>query len=381
MKVLVSPILDLYNKTRKDTENLVCDLSEEECKSQPIIEVSPPKWHLGHTTWFFEEFVLSKIEGYSRYHEKFSYFFNSYYNNVGDRVAKVDRGTCTEPSVSELLEYRAYVNKHINLFWNEVEKDLPCLLLGLNHEQQHQELLAYDLKKIGSLVNKSLNVSIALKPVNENQEFLDIEEGVYEVGFEGEGFTFDNERNRHKVYIQPFQISNRLVTNAEFIEFIEAGGYQNFNLWHSDGWEFVKKNKLEAPYYWKKIDGVWFEYTFNGFEPVILDNPVNHISFYEAFAYAERKGMRLPTEFEWEVASDKFNWGNLWEWTNSAYLPYPGYQKAEGALGEYNGKFMVNCHVLRGGSFATPEGHTRKTYRNFFYPSSRWQFSGIRLAK
>ena len=374
-------LLALYKETRRKTTELCQHLTDEEFVAQPIIEVSPPKWHLGHTTWFFEEFILSKQEGYRRFDDYFAYYFNSYYNNIGDRVKKKDRGGKTEPCPVSIREYRKYVDDQMEQFYDQINEELDALQLGINHEQQHQELLTYDLKKIGSLAGKDMKLVDGIKNEEDELTFLSVSEGVYDIGFCDEGFCYDNELGKHKTYIHPFEIASRLVTNGEYLEFIEAGGYKDFNLWHSDGWDFINKHKIKAPYYWKKVDGEWKEYTLKGLESIDKQKPVNHVSFYEAFAYASWKGMRLPTEFEWEVANDKFSWGNLWEWTNSAYLPYPNYKKAEGAIGEYNGKFMVNCHVLRGASFVTPKAHSRYTYRNFFYPSSRWQFSGIRLAK
>lgn len=371
----------LFQETRKKTLALCDNLTDEEFVAQPIIEVSPPKWHLGHTTWFFEEFILSKVDGYKRFSDHFAYYFNSYYNNIGDRITKKDRGGKTEPCPVSIRDFRAYVDEHMGIHLDQIDDYLEAFQLGINHEQQHQELLTYDLKKIGSLSNKDMKISSHLKKEEDELHFIPVEEGVYEVGYCGDDFCYDNELGKHKTYIHPFEIASRLVTNGEYIDFIEAGGYKDFNLWHADGWDYINKHKILSPYYWTKKDGEWFAYTLEGLKPVDKSKAVNNISFYEAFAYACWKGMRLPTEFEWEVASDKFSWGNLWEWTNSAYLPYPKYQKAEGAIGEYNGKFMVNCHVLRGASFATPTAHSRKTYRNFFYPSSRWQFSGIRLVK
>lgn len=269
-------------------------------------------------------------------------------------------------------------------------QDLPenvreLVILGLNHEQQHQELFLTDLKYTFS-VNPLYPVykeDYALVEISESESdgFAEIEAGNYEIGFQGEGFCFDNELGRHKVYLDDFAISKKLVTNAEFVEFIEDKTYEDFRLWHAEGWDWVNENRINAPLYWEKRDGEWFNFTFSGLRKVKLDAPVCHVSFYEASAFAEWKKMRLPTEFEWETASDQFDWGLRWEWTNSAYLPYPNFSKAPGAVGEYNGKFMINQMVLRGASVATPAGHSRKTYRNFFQPPLRWQFTGIRLVK
>lgn len=382
----IQQLLYKFKEVRSRTELLCENLEKEDFVVQPDPVVSPIKWHLAHTTWFYEQFVLTPhLKNYKVFDEEFSYLFNSYYNNVGDRVVKTNRGLMSRPCVDRIFEYRAHVTKHIQVFLsdNQPKNLLDVLELGMNHEQQHQELLAYDIKYIlGHQPSLSkIDVPLELKEDNPEQAFVSIEEGVYEIGHKGDDFTYDNELGVHKVYIQPFSISNKLVTNKEYIEFIEAGGYQDFNLWHAEGWDFINKHEINAPMYWHKVKGEWKSYTYNGFHALNPNLPVNNLSFYEAYAFAEWKGMRLPTEFEWEVASDQLNWGQLWEWTNSAYLAYPGYSKAEGAIGEYNGKFMVNSHVLRGGSYATPLGHSRKTYRNFFHPESRWQFSGIRLAK
>ncbi|WP_218645603.1 ergothioneine biosynthesis protein EgtB [Winogradskyella forsetii] len=366
---------------------LICkSLKPEDVSIQPVEFVSPPKWHLAHSTWFFEQFVLTKYKsGYKVFNDDFAYYFNSYYNNVGKRVMRANRGTMTRPTLDEVLKYRTYVNQKLSDFIEEGISDVisEVIEIGLQHEQQHQELLIYDIKYIFGHQPSFpvLDFQVQLQKENQPQEFIHIDEGVYEIGHDNDGFCFDNELGRHKVYLHDFEIYNRLVTNSEYIEFIEAGGYQDFNLWHADGWEFVQNNDLKSPMYWHQVDGKWMQYTLQGFKEVEGDLPVKHMTFYEAFAYAQWKNMRLPTEFEWEVASKHFNHGQLWEWTNSAYLPYPNYTKVEGALGEYNGKFMVNQMVLRGGSVATSKNHCRPTYRNFFTADMRWLFSGIRLAR
>ena len=257
--------------------------------------------------------------------------------------------------------------------------------MGLNHEQQHQELLFTDLKYIlghnplfPTYTTSRDDVKGAEVPTNE---YLKITEGVYEIGFQGEGFCFDNELGRHKIYLQEFEIARDLVTNAEFLEFINDGGYQDFRHWHAEGWDWIKKSQAIAPLYWHKLEGEWMNYTLQGLKRILTEDALCHINFYEAAAFASWKGMRLPTEMEWEIASNQLNWGTRWEWTGSAYLPYPGFSKAPGAIGEYNGKFMVNQMVLRGSSIATPAGHSRNTYRNFFHPSHQWQFTGLRLAR
>lgn len=360
--------------------------SPEDYSVQPVVDVSPPKWHLAHTTWFFEQFVLVKFkQDYKVFSDDFAYLFNSYYNNAGERVLRPNRGLMTRPTVDEVYKYRAYVTKHVSeLLTQQPSQELLELVeIGINHEEQHQELLAYDIKYIlgHQPTFPSFENNFQLNEKNIPQEFIDIPEGIYTVGHQKDTFCFDNELGVHKVYLQPYTISNKLVTNTEFIEFIEAGGYKNFNLWHAEGWDWVQKNNIEAPHYWHKVNGKWMHYHYNGLQKAHPNQPVMHLSYYEAFAFAEWKGMRLPTEFEWEVASDKLNWGQLWEWTSSAYQPYPNFSKADGALGEYNGKFMVNQQVLRGASVATPLHHSRKTYRNFFHPHLRWMFSGIRLVK
>lgn len=268
----------------------------------------------------------------------------------------------------------------------EISDDVKeLLILGFNHEEQHQELLMTDIKFIlgHNPLFPAYNKNYAAPHIDErgNDAFISMGEGIYEIGFTGDGFCFDNELNRHKVYLNAYEISPKLVTNAEYLEFIDGGGYYDFRHWHAEGWDWVKANKVEAPLYWHLIDNEWHNYTYHGLEPLHLKDPVTHISYFEAYAYASWKGLRLPTEFEWEAASSKFNWGRRWEWTESSYLPYPGFAKAPGAIGEYNGKFMVNQKVLRGASEVTPPGHSRATYRNFFQTNLRWQFTGIRLAR
>ncbi|NNE31238.1 MAG: ergothioneine biosynthesis protein EgtB [Winogradskyella sp.] len=377
---------DQFLKVRHKTEAICKSLKPEDTSIQPIEFVSPPKWHLAHTTWFFEQFVLTKYDVfYTVFHKDYAYYFNSYYENVGERVIRTNRGLMTRPTLNEILEYRDYVNKQLSEFISKgITSDIAEVIkIGLQHEQQHQELLYYDIKYIFGHQPSfpTLDTSIHLSSETNKQEFLAVPEGVYQIGHSTDEFCWDNELGCHKVYLQDFEISSRLVNNAEYIEFIDAGGYQDFNLWHAEGWDFIQSNQIEAPMYWHKVDERWMYYTLRGFKAVDNNLPVCHISFYEAFAFAQWKGMRLPTEFEWEVASEKVNYGQLWEWTNSAYLPYPNYKKVEGALGEYNGKFMVNQMVLRGRSIATTDNTKRPTYRNFFHADMRWHFSGIRLVK
>lgn len=381
-------IVSLFLKTREQTENLCKPLEIEDYVVQPIVDVSPPKWHLGHTTWFFEEFILKPHKpGYKLFHEDFAFVFNSYYESVGKRVVRNNRGNLSRPGVTKVYDYRHYVTNELKEFLTSeaISAEIEALLeIGIHHEKQHQELLLTDIKYI--LGNNPLlplySASFDEHPVErQTQDWISITEGIYQIGYGSNGFCYDNELGRHKVYLHEYAISNKLVTNKEYIQFIEAGGYEKFDLWHAEGWDWVKENNISKPMYWHNIDGSWHHYTLNGLLTIDEEAPVTHISYYEAFAYAQWKECRLPTEFEWEAAQNHFDWGNRWEWTESAYLPYPGYKKAAGALGEYNGKFMVNQKVLRGGSVATPEQHTRPTYRNFFQTNLRWQFTGIRLAK
>jgi ergothioneine biosynthesis protein EgtB len=384
---IASPITkQQFLEIRHQTERICQSLRPDDTSIQPVDYVSPPKWHLAHTTWFFEQFVLTEHKkNYKVFNPDFAYYFNSYYNNIGERVVRADRGLMTRPTLKEVLEYRAYVNSYMAEFIKEdISKAvIEVIETGLQHEQQHQELLIYDIKYIFGHQPSfpKLDYTINLKPELWQQDFIKIQEGVYNIGHQGDDFCWDNELGKHKVFLHDYEISNRMVTNSEYIEFIESDGYNDFNLWHADGWEFIQNNSIKSPMYWHKDDGKWMYYTLQGFKEIELNLPVSHVTLYEAFAYAQWKGMRLPTEFEWEIAALQLNFGQLWEWTNSAYLPYPNYIKADGALGEYNGKFMVNQMVLRGASIATGKKHSRPTYRNFFHPEMRWQFSGIRLAK
>lgn len=385
--ILTDSLLDFFLETRKHTEEICVPLEIEDYVVQPIVDVSPPKWHLGHTTWFFEEFILKPhCKGYQLFDVDFSFVFNSYYETVGKRVVRADRGNLSRPSVKKVYDYRNHVTKSVKSLFQENQSDelLSLLEIGIHHEKQHQELLLTDIKYI--LGNNPLlpAYSDSIKEHEKEkhqQEWIPIDDGIYEIGHVPHDFCYDNELGRHKVYLHPFQISNKLVTNQEYIEFLNAGGYQKFDLWHAEGWDWINQNNIIAPLYWHSIEGDWYNYTLNGLKKVQPESPITHISYFEAFAYGQWKGHRLPTEFEWEVAQRFFPWGKRWEWTESAYLPYPDYKKADGALGEYNGKFMVNQKVLRGGSIATPEKHTRPTYRNFFQPNLRWQFTGLRLVK
>jgi len=386
--ILIETLLDFFLDTRKHTEDLCAPLETEDYVVQPMEDVSPPKWHLGHSSWFFEEFILKPYApDYKVFNKDFSFVFNSYYEAVGKRVVRAERGNLSRPSVQMVYAYRHHATNAIKALFDQQQGHVEwgsLLEIGIHHEKQHQELLLADIKFI--LGNNPLLPAYSgqiaeYRPGPPEQEWIRMDPGLYEIGYGRDGFCYDNERKKHKVYLQPFEISNKLVTNSEYLEFMEAGGYTHFGYWHAEGWDWVCRHKLRSPLYWHQIDGSWHYYTLNGLQEVDPNGPVAHLSYYEGFAYAQWKGYRLPTEFEWEAAQEYFPWGERWEWTESAYLPYPGYTKAEGALGEYNGKFMVNQKVLRGGSVATPEKHTRPTYRNFFPPHARWQFTGLRLAR
>ena len=380
-------LLAKFREVRALTEQHCQPLTTEDYVPQVVEFASPPLWHLAHTTWFFEQMILVPfLEGYTIYHKDFSFLFNSYYDTVGERNLRNRRGAITRPGVDEVYKYRAYVDLYIsNLLSQSNSEEIEALIiLGLNHEQQHQELLLTDLKLAFSY--NPLNPVYSDKsdfefPTQENSAWIDFDEGINHIGHDGNSFCFDNELGSHKVFTQKFSISNQLVTNGEYLEFINSRGYEDVSLWLNEGWKWVTENKQDSPLYWKNINNEWQHFTLSGLNKLDLNAAVCHVNFYEANAYASWKGLRLPTEFEWEVASKQINWGTRWEWTNSAYLPYPNFSKSEGAVGEYNGKFMINQMVLRGSSVATSPGHERPTYRNFFHPEMQWQYSGIRLAK
>lgn len=384
--IIKTNLINRFIDVRSATESICKPLEIEDYVLQPIADVSPPKWHLGHTTWFFETFILLRFgEGYEAHHPQYNFVFNSYYESVGDRVIRVNRGNLSRPTVAQVYAYRQHVDQAMVELLEQcslTQELIDLLELGINHEQQHQELLLSDIKYI--LGNNPLFPVYTAGPTVVSppaaSDPVSISEGVYEIGHDpANGFCFDNELAKHKVYLNDYTISADLISNGEYLEFIEDGGYANFIYWHAEGWDWVRNHQISAPLYWHKIDGTWHEYTLHGLQPLVLEDPVCHVNYYEAYAFANWRGTRLPTEAEWEVAAPFFSWGQRWEWTDSAYLPYPGFKKQKGAIGEYNGKFMVSQMVLRGASRATPRDHSRPSYRNFFYPSLQTQFTGIRI--
>jgi ergothioneine biosynthesis protein EgtB len=368
----LTQITELYRQTRQYSEQLCEPLAIEDFNAQPTVEVSPPKWHLAHTTWFFESFLLEGRTEYKPCNGQFSYFFNSYYHSLGERVARDQRGALTRPTVAEIMDYRHHVDEAVIKLIGEglTDKQRSTIELGLNHEEQHQELLVYDIKYIlgHQPTFPKYNDRFTLQSDSHSDGKTAIEEGIYSIGFEGSGFHFDNEKAAHRHILRAYEIDNQLVTNGEYLEFMEDGGYSNPLLFHSDGWNDLQERNYRHPEYWIRKDEEWHEFELSGLQPLNLRAPVKHLSYYEAWAFAEWKNRRLPTEAEWEVAAQQpdFSYGKLWEWTESAYMPYPGFRKPDGAIGEYNAKFMVNQLVLRGGSIASPKNHVRRTYRNFF---------------
>ncbi len=409
-------LMKAYRNVRSFTIDLVEPLQIEDYVIQTMPDVSPTKWHLAHTTWFFETFVLEKaVKNYKSYNPLYNYLFNSYYVQVGERWHRPSRGLLSRPTVKDIYEYRKVIDRlMLEMMEKTDEKELEkfgvVIEIGLNHEQQHQELILTDIKHVLS-VNPLHVIYHEYEDGNnkgiEKLDFIEVKGGLVDIGYTGHEFFYDNEKPSHKVFLKDYKIANRLITNGEYIDFIEDGGYKNIPLWLSDGAAIVEAENWNSPLYWEKIDDEWWYYTLNGFKRVNPNEPVTHVSLFEADAFAQWKGARLLTEFEWENAANNIAvegnfvedsgyhprelrkgngnihqmFGDVWEWTRSDYSPYPGYKIPKGAIGEYNGKFMSGQNVLRGGSCATTGKHIRKTYRNFFYPKSRWQFSGIRLAK
>jgi ergothioneine biosynthesis protein EgtB len=409
-------LLNRFKSVRNFSLEICKPLITEDYVVQSMPDVSPTKWHLSHTSWFFETFVLSETSGnYKSLHPQYAYLFNSYYIQAGERFERPKRGLLSRPGVKEVFQYREYVDQNMISFLEgsdeETFKKLAQVIeIGLHHEQQHQELMLTDIKHVFS-INPLHPVYVEKEDKYQEKipqiKWISFEEGIYKIGHNGKGFSYDNETPQHNEYVESFSLASRLITNGEYIKFIEDGGYNKPELWLSDGAAAVDKEKWEAPLYWEKIDGEWWNFKLTGFKKVNPDEPVCHVSLYEADAFARWTGARLPTEAEWEAAASNLDiignfvenkefhpvpvsegntelkqmFGDVWEWTRSSYSPYPGYKTLPGALGEYNGKFMSGQMVLRGGSCSTSNTHIRKTYRNFFPPNARWQFMGIRLAK
>jgi ergothioneine biosynthesis protein EgtB len=404
-----SPLLQKYRQVRRTSLDLTSSFSVEDQMLQSMSDCSPAKWHLAHTTWFFETFILANVPGYRPFDPRYKQLFNSYYKQLGAHPFRGSRGLMSRPSLEEVHAYRHWVDEAMDRSLDQISGEAKELVeLGLNHEQQHQELILTDIKH--ALWSSPLRPerSGRLRAVGNAfaVNWIGFDKGIYEVGHSGEGFAFDNEGPRHEILLQDFQIASRQVTNAEYLEFMRDGGYRKPELWLSDGWDAVNSQQWNAPLYWEEHDGAWSEFTFSGVSDIDPAAPVCHVSYYEADAFAHWSGSRLPREEEWEVAASqaarkhtgaflddgKFHpepaqgeaqqwFGNVWEWTASPYIGYPGFIPAAGLVGEYNGKFMCNQFVLRGGSCATPASHIRASYRNFFPSNARWQFMGIRLAK
>lgn len=413
-------VSERFRRVRAFSEQLCEPLSPEDCTVQSMPDVSPTRWHLAHTTWFFETFLLSNLDGYRVFDPDFKYLFNSYYNAVGDQFPRSRRGLISRPSQQQIMEYRRHVDQALCKMLDGGAIDLPpaalsIVELGLNHEQQHQELILTDIKHVLScnpLLPAYAQSSADNFGTAAAAEWLAFDEGVHWIGYAGENFAYDNESPRHRQFLDSFQFSSQPVTCGEYLRFMEEDGYSRPELWLSAGWQAVQEEKWRAPLYWQKQNGQWSLFTLAGLRPLNLDEPVCHVSYFEASAFASWSDARLPTEAEWEVAAGDLKvqgnfadillaanaaihpsrtaavdsrpsrmFGDVWEWTASPYMPYPGYRSADGALGEYNGKFMCNQFVLRGGSCATSREHIRPTYRNFFPPEARWQFSGFRLAR
>ncbi len=415
--VTAPAILERYEAVRATTESIAAPLAPEDCVVQTMNDVSPTKWHLAHVSWFFETFVLAPyLAGYEPLDPQYAYLFNSYYVQAGERHCRDRRGYISRPTVDEVRRYRAHVDDQIGELLESAEEETlgaiaPLIELGLQHEQQHQELMLTDIKHVFSVnpLRPAYHERPAdLSPTAASLGWRPFDGGLYDIGHGGGGFAYDNETPRHRFYLEPYVLADRLVTNGEFLEFIEDGGYERAELWLSEGFATVQEKEWSEPFYWERRNGRWWLYTLAGMREIDESEPVCHVSYFEADAFARWAGARLPTEQEWEVAARDLPphgnffdtgrlhpaaasdsdagpssqmYGDVWEWTRSPYSPYPGYRPLSGALGEYNGKFMCNQFVLRGGSCVTSESHIRPTYRNFFFPDATWQFMGIRLAK
>ena len=377
-----------YGSVRAHTEWLCSSLSPEDQCIQSMPDASPAKWHRAHTTWFFEQFLLlDRLPGYAPFNRDFSFLFNSYYETIGARQPRFARGMITRPSADDVTAYRAHVDEAMTLLQERTAYPADLLALGLQHEQQHQELLMTDM--VHALWQNPLAPAMIpgwtpSTPAANANGWVDCDGGIHMVGHTGHRFAFDNELPAHEALLRPYRMAKHLVRNAAWVDFIADGGYRTPTLWMSEGWATVLSEGWEAPLYWRRDGDRWMQFGPGGLTALDPDAPVRHVSWYEADAFARWAGARLPTESEWEVAalSPEITEQDdqVWQWTASSYLPYPGFRPVEGAIGEYNGKFMINQMVLRGGSMATPLGHTRRTYRNFFHPDRRWQFSGLRLA-
>ena len=382
--------LQRYRTVRAASLALLPYLSAEDCCVQAMPDASPLKWHLAHTSWFFETFILALADDYAPFNPAFRHLFNSYYNGVGAQFPRLQRGMLTRPGLDEVLAYRAHVDANMSELIEQGMESASLLELGLQHEQQHQELMHTDIKALLALnpLHPVLLPDVDAEPATTESRWLACNGGMVTIGHADAGFCFDNELPSHPVYLAPFSIASQLVCNADYLAFINDGGYQQSGLWLSEGWDWIRREQICMPQYWQVDEaGLWQTFTLHGLQPLQLRQAVSHLSYFEADAYARWAGARLPTEAEWEHAAhtqasamhDLF--GQCWQWTSSSYTAYPGFVEAAGAVGEYNGKFMVNQMVLRGSSAATPAGHARVSYRNFFPTAARWQLTGLRLAK